>query len=403
MRAAPSLRPEPTAATVETPGAPLIAHVIYRLDVGGLENGLVNLINRIPADRFRHAIVSLTDYSTFRQRIQRDDVPVFALHKPPGNNPATLVRLWRLLRQLRPDIIHTRNLGALDAMLPALLAGVRVRIHGEHGRDVDDLDGANARRQIMRRLFRPFVHQYIAVSRDLGSYLQQKIGVPASRIAQIYNGVDSERFHPAGERRDEVPHADFAGPGHFVIGSVGRMQDVKDPLTLARAFMRLMQIVPGAEQRLRLVMVGDGPLRARALLALTEAGVAQYAWLPGNRNDVAQIMRSFDLFVLPSLAEGISNTILEAMASGLPVLATAVGGNPELIQSGVTGTLVPRDDPESMARAMCAYAESAELCRRHGREGRDTIEHKFGMDAMVNAYMAVYDRLLACKTGGVRT
>jgi glycosyltransferase involved in cell wall biosynthesis len=175
------------------------------------------------------------------------------------------------------------------------------------------------------------------------------------------------------------------------------MQDVKDPLTLARAFARLMETMPGAEQRLRLVMVGDGPLRERVHLALAEAGVAQYAWLPGERNDVARIMRSFDLFVLPSLAEGISNTILEAMATGLPVLATAVGGNPELIQAGVTGTLVPRDDPESMARAMRAYAESSELCRRHGSEARGAIERKFGLEAMVNAYMAIYDKLLASR------
>jgi sugar transferase (PEP-CTERM/EpsH1 system associated) len=390
-------------AVTGTQEAPLVAHVIYRLDVGGLENGLVNLINRIPAGRYRHAIICLTDYSAFRQRIQRGDVPVFALNKPPGNSPITHFKLWRLLKQLRPDIIHTRNLGALEATVPAALAGVPVRIHGEHGRDIDDLDGTNTRRQIVRRLFKPFVHQYIAMSRDLESYLQHKIGVLPSRISQIYNGVDSTRFHPAGKNRDAVPYPDFSGPGHFVIGSVGRMQDVKDPLTLARAFVRLMQATPGSEQRLRLVMVGDGPLRERARMLLAEAGVDQYAWLPGERNDVASIMRSFDLFVLPSLAEGISNTILEAMASGLPVLATAVGGSPELVQAGVTGTLVPRDDPESMARAMRAYAESAELCRRHGMEARRTIERRFGMDAMVNAYMAVYDQLLATKTRRART
>jgi len=403
MRATPNLPPDPAAATGGNQGVPLVAHVIFRLDVGGLENGLVNLINRIPAQRFRHAIISLTDYSEFRQRLTRVEVPVFALKKPLGNNPVTQFNLWRLLNRLRPDIVHTRNLAALEATLPAALAGVPVRIHGEHGRDVDDLDGTNTRRQIVRRLYKPFVHQYIALSQDLASYLQHKIGVPTSRITQIYNGVDSTLFHPAGEYRDAVPHPNFSGPGHFVIGTVGRMQDVKDPLTLARAFVRLMQAMPGSEQRLRLVMVGDGPLRERVRTLLAEAGVDEYAWLPGSRDDIARIMRSFDLFVLPSLAEGISNTILEAMATGLPVLATAVGGNPELIQAGVTGTLVPRDDPESMARAMRDYAESTELCRHHGIEARRTIERKFGMEAMVDAYMTIYDKLLASKPYGVRT
>jgi sugar transferase (PEP-CTERM/EpsH1 system associated) len=402
MRAATNLPLEPAAPVVGTHGVPLIAHVIYRLDVGGLENGLVNLINRIPSQRFRHAIVSLTDYSGFRQRIQRTDVPVFSLNKPPGNSPVTHFKLWRLFKQLRPDIVHTRNLAALEATLPAALAGVPVRIHGEHGRDVDDLDGSNVSRQIVRRLFKPFVHRYIAVSRDLGTYLEQSVGVPAARVAQIYNGVDSERFHPAGERREEVPCAGFAGPEDFVIGTVGRMQDVKDQLTLARAFVRLMQGYSGAEQRLRLVMIGEGPLREKARVLLSNAGIERYAWLPGERNDVARIMRSFDLFVLPSLAEGISNTILEAMASGLPVLATAVGGNPELIEPGVTGTLVPRNDAESMARAMRAYVGSAELCRRQGSEARRTVERRFNMEAMADAYMAVYDQLLAGKARRVQ-
>ena len=397
MRATHKLPPDPVAAAGGNQGVPLVAHVIYRLDVGGLENGLVNLINRIPVERFRHAIICLTDYSAFRERLQRGDVPVFALNKPPGNSPVLHLKLWRLLMQLRPDIVHTRNLGALEGTLPAALAGVPVRIHGEHGRDIDDLDGRNTRRQIMRRLFKPFVHHYIAVSRDLKCYLEQRVGVLPSRIAQVYNGVDSERFHPAAGRREDVPCPGFARAGDFVIGTVGRMQDVKDQVTLARAFVRLTRGIPGAEQRLRLVMIGDGPLRERVRVLLADAGVEQFAWLPGERDDVPRIMRSFDLFVLPSLAEGISNTILEAMASGLPVLATAVGGNPELVEPGVTGTLVPRNDAESMARAMRAYMESAELCRRQGSEARSTIERRFGMEAMVGAYMTIYDKLLASR------
>jgi glycosyltransferase involved in cell wall biosynthesis len=130
---------------------------------------------------------------------------------------------------------------------------------------------------------------------------------------------------------------------------------------------------------------------------LAEAGLAQHAWLPGERDDIPRIMRGLDLFVLPSLAEGISNTILEAMASGLPVLATAVGGNPELVDAGATGTLVPPADAERMARAMHAYASDPASCERQGLEARGTVERKFGMDAMVNAYMTVYGNMLAAR------
>ena len=143
MRAESNFAPVIGAKTREAADAPLIAHIIYRLDMGGLENGLVNLINRIPAERFRHAIICLTGYSEFRRRIRRSDVSVFALDKPPGNSPLTHFKLWRLLKQLRPDIVHTRNLAALEGTLPAALAGVP----GAHPRRArprrGDLDGSN--------------------------------------------------------------------------------------------------------------------------------------------------------------------------------------------------------------------------------------------------------------------
>jgi sugar transferase (PEP-CTERM/EpsH1 system associated) len=395
MRAASPPLPESAANAPPAGRAPLIVHIIYRLDVGGLENGLVNLINRIPAERFRHAIVCLTDYSDFRRRIRRDDVPLFCLHKPPGNSLVTHLRLWRVLKQLAPDIVHTRNLAALECTLTAMLAGVRVRIHGEHGRDVDDLDGNNVGRQRLRRFFRPLVHRYVAVSQDLESYLQQKVGVPASRITQIYNGVETELFRPARAGPESLRWPRRENDGLFVIGTVGRMQEVKDPLNLVKAFILLVQALPGARSKLKLVMAGDGPLRRQALEILERAGLVESTWLPGNRDDIPAIMRGLDLFVLPSLAEGISNTLLEAMASGLPVVATRVGGNPELMEEGITGSLVPPADPQALSTAIQEYFVNRELVRRHGVDARRAVESRFGMDAMVKAYIGVYDSVLA--------
>ncbi len=387
--------PESDMAITKTADAPLIAHVIYRLDMGGLENGLVNLINRIPAERFRHAIICLTDYSEFRQRIQRNDVPVFALGKPAGNSPVTHFKLWRLLKRLRPDIVHTRNLAGLEGALPAALAGVPVRIHGEHGRDMGDLDGSNLRRQRLRRLFKPFVHQYIALSKDLERYLRDQIQVSPAKVTQVYNGVDTELFYPARDTREPLPNPDFAPPGAFVIGTVGRMQAVKDQLTLARAFVLLLRMVPQVERRLRLVMVGDGPLREQVAGILSQAGAGKLAWLAGERDDVPQLMRGLDLFVLPSLAEGVSNTLLEAMASGLPVVATAVGGNPELVDDGRTGRLVPAADPQALALAIREYVVNPEMAKRQGSAARRITEQRFGLDVMVKKYIDLYDRVLA--------
>ena len=179
---------------------PLVAHVMHRFDIGGMENGIVNLINHMPADAYRHVIIALTEVTDFRRRIKRDDVQFIALNKPPGHAFWIYPQLFRLFRGLRPDIVHTRNLGTLEVVVPAWAAGVPARIHGEHGRDFDDLDGSNKKNQWLRRIYRPFVTYYIALSRDLDDYLTRAVGIPPEKVIQIYNGVDAERFHPAVSR-----------------------------------------------------------------------------------------------------------------------------------------------------------------------------------------------------------
>ncbi len=375
--------------------APLIAHVIYRLDVGGLENGLVNLINGLPAGRYRHAIICLKDYTDFRLRIHAPGVQYFALNKQEGKDPALYFRLWRLLRRLRPDLVHTRNLTALEAQLPAALAGVRCRIHSEHGRDVHDLDGTNPRYRRLRRLFRPLVDRYIALSQDLERYLRDPIAVSPDKLVQIYNGVDSTRFYPrTGAQRPTLEGLPFSDDGLLLIGTIGRMETVKDQLTLVRAFLQVLEMQPEACRYLRLVLIGDGTQREQALSLLREAKAESLAWLPGARDDVADVLRCLDLFVLPSLAEGISNTILEAMASGLPVIATRVGGNAELVQEGVTGLLVPPSDPKAMAEAIGTYLQQPDLFKRHGAAGRERVEREFSLQRMLRQYEEVYDQVL---------
>lgn len=385
-----------TIAQPPTTSRPLVAHVVYRFDTGGLENGIVNLINHMPGSAYRHMVVSLTEVvPAFARRIERDDVKLIALHKPPGHGAVLYPQLFRLFREQRPAIVHTRNLAALECQVPAALAGVPVRIHGEHGRDVGDLDGTRLRYQWMRRAYRPFVHKYVALSRDLASYVESKVGVPARRIEQIYNGVDTERFNSPAGPRTLIAGCPFSDPSLFIVGTVGRMQRVKAQTVLAQAFVRALQIEPTLRHRLRLVMVGDGPLRAEAQAALAAAGVGDLAWLPGERSDVPDVMRGLDCFVLPSLAEGISNTILECMASGLPVLAADVGGNAELVVAGTTGDIVPAGDVEALATGLIRMAAEPVRSAAMGRAGRARVEQCFSLPAMVGAYQDLYDRMLA--------
>lgn len=387
---------------------PLIVHIVFSFDYGGMENGLVNLINRLPADRFEHAIIALSNVSEFRNRLQRDDVRMFALGKRPGNDLGVYARLWRLLRQLRPAIVHTRNWGTFDCNVIAWLAGVPARVHGEHGWDVHDPDGANRRHQQVRRLLGPLLRRFITVSEDLRRYLVDRVGIDTRRVTHICNGVDTERFHPratsteaavaaaaAVEARAQCgfPVASFP-PGCLVIGTVSRFSAIKDPQNLVRAFIELHATL-GQTLPLRLCMIGDGPLRADCLRILAENGLAEHAWLPGARDDIPELLRAMDLFVLGSLREGISNTILEAMASGLPVIATRTGGNPELIIDGQTGSLVPVGDASALAEALATYVRTPALRQRAAQQARQAAVDEYSLATMTQRYLDVYKQLSA--------
>jgi glycosyltransferase involved in cell wall biosynthesis len=250
---------------------PLIAHVVFRFDVGGLENGVVNLINHLPRDAYRHAVISLTDITDFRRRVTRNDVQFVALQKSPGHAYKLYPALYKLFRQMRPAIVHTRNLAALETVVPAWAAGVPVRLHGEHGRDMLDLHGANRKYQWVRRAYRPFVTQYIALSRDLERYLCVDVGVPAERVAQVYNGVDALRFRPATDGRGTIEGCPFVDPKLWLVGTVGRMDPVKDPLNLVRSFIQALQLAPSKRARMRLLLIGDGALYSEARAMLTRA------------------------------------------------------------------------------------------------------------------------------------
>jgi sugar transferase (PEP-CTERM/EpsH1 system associated) len=387
---------------------PLIAHVVYRFDVGGLENGVVNLINHLPADRYDHAVIALTEVTDFRHRITRDRVAFRSLRKPPGHGLAIYRDLYRVFRELRPAVVHTRNIAASEAQIPALLAGVPVRVHGEHGWEKQDVSGGKISHRLQRRLLRPLIHRQVALSGEIRRYLEDRVGVRPERITQICNGVDVARFRPR-----------VGGPGHtgpvgrhfddaaaFVVGTVGRLSPVKHQRLLVDAFgqayARLAAASPDSAARLRLVVAGDGPDRTMLEEQVAASGLADRIWMCGSRDDVPQLMADFDLFVLPSLAEGISNTVLEAMACGLPVVATRVGGNAELVEEGRTGTLVASDDVESMATTIVAYALDRDRVEREGTQARARATSTFSIETMVARYADLYDTLLAGRLSSTR-
>jgi len=385
----------------------LVVHLVEALDSAHMENGLLNLIRHLPGERYRHAIVCLRDHGDYEAGLREQGVDIVNLHQRREAGIGGLLgalayylRLYRVLRSLHPDLIHTRNRSGLPAQLVAALAGVRLRVHAEHGRDLARAGNVGFGGRTLRRLLRPLIDHFIAVSSDLEQWLIEAIGAEPARVSQIANGVDSVQFHPRLGPAAAVGPPGFMHDGVFVIGSSGRMDDSANHVTLVDAFLRLIASPHPAHQRLRLMIIGEGPARAECQAMLSRAGASARAWLPGARTDTAQLLRAMDLYVLPSLLEDRANAILEAMASGLPVVATSVGGNAELVHPGFTGILVPPMSAELLAAAVSDYCRIPEMAARHGARARSHVIARHSMPAMARDYLAVYDLLTGDDAAG---
>ncbi|MFS2028056.1 glycosyltransferase [Massilia sp. CT11-137] len=373
----------------------LVVHVVDALDAALTGTSLLNLIRLLPPERYRHAIVCMHDRFGHHADVREHGVEVVNLHKRSGSDPLHYVRMYGVLRALRPDLIHTRDGAGLPAQVVAALAGVKLRVHAEHGRGAADA-GRGLGTRLLRRLLCPLVDHYIAASSDLEEWLVESVGAEPARVSQIASGVDSVQFHPRLGPSAAVGPPGFMHDGAFVVGSVGRMDADGNHTTLVEAFLRLIASPHPAHQRLKLLLVGDGPERAECQALLHRAGAAARAWLPGARADVAQLLRAMDLFVLPARAEDRSGAILQAMATGLPVVAAAVGGNTELVHPGFTGILVPPKSTELLAAAIADYCRIPDMAARHGARARSQVIARHSMPAMARDVLAVYDAL----TGG---
>lgn len=367
-----------------------VVHIVYSFKTGGLENGIVNLINCLPESGYRHSIICLTTHdSKFLERIKNKNVNIYDINKPSGNNPLWLISCWKLLRKLKPDICHTRNLSPLEAQLAAAFAGIKFRIHGEHGWDMNDLGGVNVKYQKVRRFFKMFVHHYIVLSSEANEYLQSKIFVNANKIKQICNGVDIDKFTNKSVNLNE--NLPFSIEGKLVFGTVGRLAQVKNQTDLVQAFLNIIEENPQQRENLRLIVVGDGELMSNIQKMVNEAKASDIIWLAGLRSDISDMMNLMDVFVLPSLAEGISNTLLEAMASGLPYIATDVGGNADLVfPEHKDSHIVPAGSVEKLAQAMKIYVQTPSLVEVERQKIREHCEKNFSIEKMVNEYHALY-------------
>ena len=240
------------------------------------------------------------------------------------------------------------------------------------------------KRRVANRLLSRFPSRVFSVSNDLRAHLTSE-GFPERQVQVIHNGIQTDATPPPAARREARTRLGME-PEHIVIGSVARLDPVKDFRTLVRAFHDVHRVLPHA----RLVIIGDGPERDTLLIEIAGTGLTDSVILTGHREDVPSLLPALDIFANSSIFEGVSLTILEAMAAAVPVVATRVGGTPEVVVDGDTGRLVPARDVQAMAEALLSIATDAGTAGRMAASGRRRVEQHFSIERMVDRYAAVY-------------
>jgi glycosyltransferase involved in cell wall biosynthesis len=351
-----------------------VAHVTLGLDVGGLEKLLVEIARRADRGRVDLRFVSLGTGGVLGPQIEELGWPVTALGAPPGLRPGLVPRLAALFRHWRVDVVHTHNTKALVYGGPAArLARAWGLVHTWHGQNLL----ASPREALLFRLAGRLADRLVAVSQDAAGLMVRE-GIPSSRVRTIRNGIDLARFAWSGPCR--------GGP----VVTVARLSPEKDVATLIEAAALLQR----QSDDFCLEVAGNGPCLPALQHLAQDLGLGQRVRFLGQVNDVPALLGRASLFVLPSRTEGISLTLLEAMARGLPVVATRVGGNPEVVVEGQTGWLVPPGKPEELARAMLRVQGDPAEGRRLGMAGRQRVQELFDVRAMVASYEALYRECL---------
>jgi glycosyltransferase involved in cell wall biosynthesis len=347
-----------------------IAHVTWCLDLGGLEKLLVEFGRHADRTRFDLHFVSLTTRGVLAADLERLGWPVTALEEPGGLQPGLVLRLAQLFRGIRADVVHTHDdRPLLYGAAAARLARVPRVVHTRHGQMARN----SRRRVLLFRLAAGLADRVACVSDDATSMAVRE-GVSPRRVLTIRNGIDLKRFAPTGP-----------APGGPVV-TVARLSPEKDVATLVRAAAVAVRIMPS----FRLEVAGDGACMPELRRLTAELRLAEHVRFHGGVRDIPAFLGRAALFALSSAEEGISLALLEAMARGLPTVATRVGGNPEVVRDGETGLLVPPRDPDALARAMLRVLGDPEAARKLGEVGRQRVETHFDVRCTVAAYERAY-------------
>ena len=374
-----------------TARGPTVAHVVLSLDVGGLERVVLDLAREGRALGQGVSIACVERPGALADEARAMGVAVACAGKRPGLRPATVGRLRSIIRDLGPEVVHTHQVGALAYAGPAArLAGGIPVLHTEHGKHY----GSRARTRLLGRLAAGFASRFACVSADIAGEVVRRGVAPRRKVVVVPNGIDVGRFADAGGRAEG--RAALGIPADApVVGTVGRLSEVKRQDRLIRAFASVAGEVPGA----RLLIVGDGPLMGELTGLARSLGVGDRVHLAGYQARPEAFLAMMDVFALTSRSEGMPLSVLEAWAAGLPVVASRVGGLPEMVVEGESGLLFDPEDEPALAAHLLGLLRDPGRRRRLGAAGREVVGREYSLRAMAEAYHRHYVELISGPAG----
>ena len=366
-----------------------VMHVLPALDAdGGMQKVLTDALLHFSGQRFQHEVCCLIEKGELGTRVEIAGVPVFLETKKTWWDYSLPVRLMRLFKRRRTNVVHSYSGVYRDGCLGALLARVPVIVHTDHGKFYPDSRWT----RLNHRFFSRFRDRVIGVSNGIGDFLVSEVGIAPQKVMTIYNGIDIAAYGKAVDRTAWLRMLSVPLDS-LVVGMVGRLVPVKDHKTFFQAARLVLDALP----TVRFLVVGDGPLESELKNDVQELGISNEVSFLGYRDDIPELMSLFDLAVISSLHESFSLVLAEANACGKAVVATRVGGIPELVEDGVTGILVPPKEPELLARAIVDLLQDSSRRQAMGLAGRARVEERFTIEKMVRSYESLYESLLEKK------
>ena len=379
------------------PARPTICQLLHSLQLGGAEI-LATRLTRQLAGSYRFVLACLEEVGTLGRELQAEGFMVEVLGRRPGIDWRCMLRMKNLLRRERVDLVHAHQYTPFFYSAMARFPSRRPPIlFTEHGRPFPDYP--RPKRLAANRVLLGRRDRIVAVGQAVRQALIVNEGIPDRRVEVIYNGIDMTAFSAGGDR-SALRHELDLGPDDLVLLQVARLDPYKDHATA----LRTIEIVARSRPEARLVLVGEGSEEAKIREMIRERGLAPYVRLLGLRTDVARILPVADLFLLTSITEGIPVTLIEAMASSLPVVGTRVGGMGEVVEEGQTGFLAPSEDESSLADAILRLSVDPDLRFRMGQLGAERVHAIFSEQDMHQSYRRCYEIMLGSPTrqGGRR-